>query len=1414
MAAAASPLVHAQPAVDSSTPLTDLSIDSEYYELRGIGFSWFISVKNNPVGSHARTTAHTVKVKIVTDNGVDGPFTEVRTIRGLLPGRSVELLVAPQTITGACGSSPVLVWLQAEIIETDPLEPPGLQFNNTTEHVGLNCPERELAYTDGDTAVDVGISDRSPQAGGATTFTVRIVNPRGAMHDFGHATTPNDHTQIDVQVKIELSPGLTFDETQSAPSGTTFDPATGTWDVGTLEARSVKSLQVAVNLASESLADLPLEERCLTAEVVRAVPWFAWDGSKRENDTATVCLGGPNVLLRQGPTHLFYYYDCVGVTAYPCTSADTLELVAGPAPGRTNIDLQPNEPIVHVSDPEGRHGGNWKTGTTQYHATNAPQVDGLEVTIRFFPSGWSQYTLEISDVSPKQRPGAFSILGGAPGTTAVLDADTKPSLGPVDLPTSLTSNPYPTLLAFGTLGTYEISLTVGATKSMTAYTDTGTYTFHVGPVADLEVRDAGASPAVAAGRRAYTVMAVNNGPDAAPAVRVTGLPTGVTEFTASQGDYNPASGVWTVGKLSVRDAYRASGHADEGPTLTIITADAAGAEITAAIKNTQIYQVCIDSSGDNVELSSPSSTACTTEDSSNTWHTAEYYDHIQRNNTATITARAGTGEGVPGTPRSLEAMTTPLGNVLTWQPVERVNGLAVTHYQVQRSASPWEALTGDSPLPSHPKDAMYLDTTGSGSAAYRVRAVNIFGIPGAWSEPSAQGPAAPGDFTVTALGDTSIRISWSKPAGPEPAHYELEYSGDGVSNWISLAEVTGGAATSYTYTDSGLTPNTTRHYRVRGVSMAGGAEFPGEWSAVGSATTTTDGPEAPALTAAVNAQNGIALTWNEPNDNGAGITGYRVERSDDSAGPWQALAASHQVTSYTDTGLQGGSTRHYRVAAVSGLGTGAWSNVAEVTTLGPPGDFTPMAQSGTEIELSWSKPVGPGPARYELEYSSDGGANWSSLAQVTGGAATSYTYADSGLTPNTTRHYRVRGVATVAGGAELHGPWSAVRDATTSTQGPESPVLTATASGQNVIRLGWTVPTAHGTNITGYRVERSRDGTGRWETLAENHPGTSWADTGLRAGSKRYYRVAAVSQELGRGPWSDVVSETTDGAFEARTPDSPESLRITSVAGDKVTLAWDPPLYDGGKAVTGYEYAVSYPDGRDKTGNTARTTASISGLNAAGTYRFRVRAVNAAGPGDWTPYVQQNLNPTKRGQVIVSPSSLTVDEGGSASYRVKLTNNPTQPIALALVWEGDDDLTGELPWQQYKVLLPGNYPEPPEGSIYYEFAYPWNKGVEITVWAAEDEDTDAGTAVISHDVYNADQSVVDELVEHIQYTDPDWKPNWRPDPRYDHITGPSVKVTERDNDGVATSSLPSGAPGPEFALWVAYAGPVLLWHIL
>ena len=89
-----------------------------------------------------------------------------------------------------------------------------------------------------------------------------------------------------------------------------------------------------VNLTADSLADLPLEERCLTAKVVNAVPWFANDPFKRQNDTATACLG--KELLSSGAMDLIDFYPCINDTSTPCTSTGTLELVVARSVGQSN----------------------------------------------------------------------------------------------------------------------------------------------------------------------------------------------------------------------------------------------------------------------------------------------------------------------------------------------------------------------------------------------------------------------------------------------------------------------------------------------------------------------------------------------------------------------------------------------------------------------------------------------------------------------------------------------------------------------------------------------------------------------------------------------------------------------------------------------------------------------------------------------------------------------------------------------------------------------------------------------------------------------------------------------------------------------------------------------------------------------
>ena len=92
-------------------------------------------------------------------------------------------------------------------------------------------------------------------------------------------------------------------------------------------------------------------------------------------------------------------------------------------------------------------------------------------------------------------------------------------------------------------------------------------------------------------------------------------------------------------------------------------------------------------------------------------------------------------------------------------------------------------------------------------------------------------------------------------------------------------------------------------------------------------------PAAPVLTATANGETQIDLSWTVPDTGGRALDKYSIDVSADGGTTWGPQAdVGSAITTYSHTGLTGGTTRHYRVAAVNPIGTGAWSNVDSATT--------------------------------------------------------------------------------------------------------------------------------------------------------------------------------------------------------------------------------------------------------------------------------------------------------------------------------------------------------------------------------------------------------------------------------------------------------------------------------------------------
>ena len=1177
-------------------------------------------------------------------------------------GFAASLVSTLTQVTTNIERYPVLAY--AEFQDTTiPAEPEFLKQNNSDSAWLATAKDRTAGGADpqgarGEYWLEASVDGLQPQAGDTVKFSFKAA--------MTYATGRRDTSLRGVKLRIELSPGMGT-PTATPPSGTTFAAAQGLtrtwdWDIGTFQSNTPLDLVVSTTLDNPLPAGVARSDLCLTAELTAERP----DNISQRENSAEICFReDPVVLLQEGEAILWNMYPCVAVTAYPCSSDDTLEMrVAGGSAaravgiGRDEAVLLPEKVFIQVKDPEGRlidtqsHSVNsgtapsWQTAREPDHRSGERTVGGVEIsyTRKEFDS------TQIANYSNLARTMAVTALDGgtAPGLVKVrfpgsgsafydlttTGTVTKPTFGLNTVSTAV----IPYFAEFSTLGTYKIDFTATVTHTDTTnhpnpYSGTGSYTFHVGPVAELEVRDNGPNPEVPADQRAFTIVAVNNGPEDAPAaqVTVTGLTTpDYVSHSASHGMFDSTTGVWSIGDLLEPDLYRGLfGH--DGAVLTIITSAAVDTEITAAVTNTQDYEVCIRSNSSDVDAASES--ACTTEDATNTWHTTPYYDYISDNSTdVTILAKDGTGADLPAL-QSAQEDTASI--VVVWDPVGVLNQRMVTHYEIGWSA---DGATGWTQLADNVSQNRYVDTgVGPGDTRYyRVRALNDRDQKGPWSQvikgmvsvpetASAGRPEAPvlaASLPEGADGRTQIDLAWDKPVenGAPITSYTVEVADRSNGPWAAPdpAPQLGGSDTSWSHT--GLTGGTRKYYRMKAANSQGDSD----WSEVIDATTRAPGKAGPPVNvqAAPDGDSAIDLSWDLPaDDGGSPIRYYEVQWSADGTGGWRGAGRTTDAETRTlkNTGLSFGTTRYYRVAARNGVTLGEWSDppVSAKTLAGVPGipGLTAKATASDTIELTWTEPADNGSPiiRYELDWSPDGtDGSWSRLTTP---AAADKSYNDTGLDPGTERHYRIRAVNSATPG---EGSWSTVRSAVTPPAVPVAPTLRAEPNGQNAIDVIWEPPFDDGgADVSGYELHWSADGAENSYSRLTSPSGTSrsYTHANLQPGTTRYYQLRA-RNSAGWGEFSQSASAIT----LTGVPAAP-SLTVRANGASEIKLSWTKPD-DRGSDIFGYHLQQS-DDGNDwySLGGhipSDDTEYVHTGLSGGTTKHYRVRALNNNGDGQWS----------------------------------------------------------------------------------------------------------------------------------------------------------------------------------------------------
>ena len=618
--------------------------------------------------------------------------------------------------------------------------------------------------------------------------------------------------------------------------------------------------------------------------------------------------------------------------------------------------------------------------------------------------------------------------------------------------------------------------------------------------------------------------------------------------------------------------------------------------------------------------------------------------------------------------------------------------------------------------------------------------------------------APPGQVTglQAEAGSGYVRLSWPDPKNPAITGYEYRQKA-GVNNYGAWTAMTGSGATTTAYSVTGLTNATAYTFQMRARSAGGAGPIP---SAAVSATPTAGvKPAKPTGLQVVNlgfntAQTyaKVRLVWDDPKD--PSIIRYEAQR-EFSGLPgtwlkpldWTSTHVPGSGPATTSAEFEAGnheSTYAFRVRAVNAEGNGPWSDTVSLE-LDSDGE-TPVLES-----------VEPGNGRLRLRWShsgsnlkEEGGIYWgyrtagtnTELSGTEAGAA-DRSYVVTGLTNGNTYTYVVyswgRANADQSGRVELY---SNARTVTLPAAPAKPAGLTAKATPSGA-SLSWTDPKNN--VITGwqYRQKAGVGSYGSWTRVPGSTAGTTSASVSELADGTTYtFQVRAVieygtalggtlagtaSDEASTTPVGVVVSKdrlalTEGGAAGtytvklSRAPTQTVTITVSVDSDGSVTADTD----DG---TTGNQDTLTFTTGTWNTAQTVKvkaaedddgrdSTATIAHAAASADARYN----NLTG----LPGLIATVTDNDGVGLTLSKTTLSVTEGGTATYTVRLNSKPSDNVTVRITRDtgGDTDLTVSPGTLTFTGGNSGNYATPQT----------------VTVSAAQDNnDAIDGTATFTHE---------------------------------------------------------------------------------
>jgi len=483
-----------------------------------------------------------------------------------------------------------------------------------------------------------------------------------------------------------------------------------------------------------------------------------------------------------------------------------------------------------------------------------------------------------------------------------------------------------------------------------------------------------------------------------------------------------------------------------------------------------------------------------------------------------------------------------------------------------------------------------------------------------------QAPTAPSGLSATVTAGTPVNLSWTASTdNVGVTAYRVERcQGASCSSFAQVAMASG-----TTYSDTGLAPTSSYTYRVSAIDAAGNVSGTSTFTLTTPAITYVQGSYALNLnvnslaTTYLQAQlagdlNVVAVAWDDPTAHVNSVTDSIGNTYTLAVGPTSSGGIYTQSIYYAKNIAAAGALAN-TVTVAFNVNVDPDVRIAEYSGLDP---TTPLDKTASAAGSGTTASAGPVTTTSANEVIV-GAAYFAGLSTGAGSGYTLRLQSDPEL--NMLEDQIVSSIAAYSATApqDASDLWvmSMATFRAADTQAPTAPTgLTASATSSSQIDLSWTASTDN-VAVTGYKIERCTGSS--CTTFAEIGTPTSasYSDTGLAAATTYRYRVRATDANTNLSAYSAIVTIATAAAGgDTQAPTAPSGLIVLASSSTEVDLAWTGSTDNVGvtayllERCAGASCTLASPEIASPT----VTTFNNTGLTPATTYKYRVRARDAA----------------------------------------------------------------------------------------------------------------------------------------------------------------------------------------------------------